>query len=155
MILHASISAADPRHVAEVLAELWDGEALPFAPVTGAWIAMAGDARGSGIEVYPRGRALIPGADDAMFDTTELEHPARYGATHLAIQCHKSQDEIEALAQREGWRSVRCSRGGMFDVIEFWIENSTMIEVLTSEMQRDYQATSSIEAWREAIGRMA
>ena len=118
MILHASISAADPRHVAEVLAELWDGEALPFAPVAGAWIAMAGDARGSGIEVYPRGRALIPGADDAMFDKTELEHPARYGSTHLAIQCHKGQDEIEALAQREGWRSVRCSRGGMFDVID-------------------------------------
>ena len=155
MILHASISAADPRHVAEVLAELWDGEALPFAPVAGAWIAMAGDARGSGIEVYPRGRALIPGADDAMFDTADLEHPARYGSTHLAIQCHKGQDEIEALAQREGWRSVRCSRGGMFDVIEFWIENSTMIEVLTSEMQRDYTATSSIEAWREAIGHMA
>jgi hypothetical protein len=43
----------------------------------------------------------------------------------------------------------------MFDVIEFWIENSTMIEVLTSEMQRDYQATSSILAWREAIGQMA
>jgi hypothetical protein len=43
----------------------------------------------------------------------------------------------------------------MFDVIEFWIENATMIEVLTSQMQHDYQATSSIEAWREAIGRMA
>ncbi|MCE2889816.1 MAG: hypothetical protein ACK5XZ_10140 [Hyphomonadaceae bacterium] len=154
MILHASISATDPKHVAHVLAELWEGEALPFAPVAGAWIAMAGDMRGSGIEVYPNGRALIPGADDAMFDTTEIEHPPRYGATHLAIQCHRRQDEIEAIAQREGWRSVRCSRGGMFDVIEFWIENATMIEVLTSEMQRDYQATSSIEAWREAIGHM-
>ncbi|MCA3694906.1 MULTISPECIES: hypothetical protein [Aquidulcibacter] len=155
MILHASISAGDPKHVASVLAELWDGEALPFAPVSGAWIAMAGDERGSGIEVYPRGRALVPGVDDAMFDTTDLEQPARYGATHLAIQCHKPQSAIEAIAQRENWRSVRCSRGGMFDVIEFWIENSTMIEVLTSEMQRDYQATSSIEAWREAIGHMA
>ncbi len=155
MILHASISAIDPRHVAEVLAELWEGEALPFAPVSGAWIAMAGDERGTGIEVYPKGRALIPGSGDAMFDTTDLDHPSCYGATHLAIQCHKNQDAIQAIAEREGWRSVRCSRGGMFDVIEFWIENATMIEVLTSEMQTDYQATSSIEAWREAIGQMA
>ena len=79
MILHASISAADPRHVAEVLAELWEGEALPFAPVAGAWIAMAGDARGSGIEVYPRGRALIPGTDDAMFDTLGDPMPQKSG----------------------------------------------------------------------------
>jgi hypothetical protein len=53
MILHASMSANDPRHVAHVIAELWRGEALPFAPVPGSWIAMAGDSRGSGIEVYP------------------------------------------------------------------------------------------------------
>ncbi|GBF56640.1 hypothetical protein PbB2_00297 [Candidatus Phycosocius bacilliformis] len=152
MILHASISAHAPEHVARVLSELWDGEALPFAPVPGAWIAMAGDSIGSGIEVYPKACALVPGPGEAMFETRMLDVPPSHGPTHLAIRCHRNQAEIEGLAKREGWRAVRCSRGGLFDVIEFWIENQTMIEILTDEMQRDYQATSSIEAWRQAIG---
>lgn len=154
MILHASICAHDPLKVATVLAELWTGEALPFAPVPGAWIAMAGDDRGSGIEVYPAGRALKPGSGEDMFETVDLPQIPAYGSTHLAIQSPLSLDEIKAMAAREGWRAVQCSRGGMFDVIEFWLEGRTMIEVLTTDMQADYTATSSIEAWREAIGHM-
>lgn len=154
MILHVSISAKDPAHVAAILAQLWRGEALPFAPVPGAWIAMAGDARGSGIEVYPLHRALAPGAGTAMFEPIDIEEP-EYGATHVAIQSPLSETEVFGLATREGWRAVRCSRGGLFDVIEFWLENRLMIEVLTSSMQQDYAATSSIEAWRSAIGQDA
>ena len=155
MLLHVSIAAHDPKRVAHVLAELWGGEALPFAPVGGAWIAMAGDARGSGIEVYPKGRALVPGDNQDMFQTQDQASPSPFGSTHVAIQCAKSQSAIEAIAAREGWRAVLCSRGGMFDVIEFWLENCTLIEVLTPSMQEDYRATSSIEAWREAIGQEA
>jgi len=87
-----------------------------------------------------------------MFQTQDQANPPPFGSTHVAIQCAKSQTEIEAIAAREGWRAVLCSRGGMFDVIEFWLENCTLIEVLTLGMQADYRATSSIEAWREAIG---
>jgi hypothetical protein len=32
------------------------------------------------------------------------------------------------------------TRGGSFDVIELWIEDHFLIEVLTPEMQRDYIA---------------
>lgn len=33
MLFHLSIDADDPRHVAEVIAELWGGVATPFPPV--------------------------------------------------------------------------------------------------------------------------
>ena len=56
MIFHVSIDADDPRHVAEVLAELWGGRAVPFPPVLkGSWVALAGDDRNTTVEIYPRG----------------------------------------------------------------------------------------------------
>jgi hypothetical protein len=41
----------------------------------------------------------------------------------------------------EGWRTVQCTRGhDFFDVVELWIEDTTLIEVLTPEMRADYLA---------------
>ncbi len=54
MIIHASIPADDPERVARVIAELWRGESFPF--FAGTFIAMAGDDRGSQIEVAKRGK---------------------------------------------------------------------------------------------------
>ena len=54
MLFHMSIAAADPAHVAGVIAELWGGEALPFPPVSDdGWIVLASDDRGTAMEVYP------------------------------------------------------------------------------------------------------
>jgi hypothetical protein len=61
MIHHISISAADPRHVAGVIAELWRGTALPFPPAPGSYIVIPGDSYGTAIEVYPLGNEMIPG----------------------------------------------------------------------------------------------
>ena len=56
MIFHLSFDAADPRRVAEVIAALWGGKAIPFPPVmAGSWVALAGDDRNSSVEIYPRG----------------------------------------------------------------------------------------------------
>ncbi len=46
MLFHVSIDADDPKHVAAVFAELWNGRAVPFPPVAeGSWMALAGDER--------------------------------------------------------------------------------------------------------------
>jgi hypothetical protein len=46
-----------------------------------------------------------------------------------------------AIAEREGWRAIELSRGA-FRVIEFWIENRVMLELLTEDMAQEYlQAT--------------
>jgi hypothetical protein len=43
---------------------------------------------------------------------------------------------------------VPCSRGGVFDVVELWIENGLMFEVLTPDMQDDYRAGVNMNMWR-------
>ena len=40
MIHHVSIPAREPRHVAEVLAELMNGKCLPFRPLEGDFGAL-------------------------------------------------------------------------------------------------------------------
>ena len=148
MIFHASIPADEPRHVAEVLAEIFGGEALPFPPWPGAFVAMAGDDRNTTIEVYPRTAVMLPGEGDEMVVAGAAEAPPRHGCFHLAVATKLEADEVLAIGQREGWRAVRLSRAGIFDVIEFWIENSLMIEVLTAEMQHDYLTRTNIASWK-------
>jgi hypothetical protein len=61
MIHHLSIAARDPKHAAEVLAELMGGSAVPFPPNPGSFFALQLDEHGSGVEVYPAGTELQPG----------------------------------------------------------------------------------------------
>lgn len=155
MLFHVSIDAVDPQHVAAVLAEILGGEALPFPPVhPGSWVALAGDDRGTMIEVYPAGVTLVPGDGDA--DAVGRLDPAasRGTSTHAAIATSMSLDEIFAIAAREGWLTKYCKRADRFGVIELWVENSIMIEVLTPEMQAEYLDTISIENWRAMLASM-
>jgi hypothetical protein len=152
MLFHVSIDAADPEHVAAVIAELWRGEAMPFPPVhEGSWVAFAGDDRSTMIEVYPAGVELVPGV--GPHDAYGIINPAapRRTSTHIAIATQLSEVEVFAIAKREGWLAKYCRRGGRFGVIEFWVENAAMIEVLTAEMQAEYRAEVTIENWRAML----
>jgi hypothetical protein len=51
------------------------------------------------------------------------------------------REEILQIAGDNGWKALELSRGG-FNVIEFWIENRVMIELLTPDMARDYLTTA-------------
>jgi hypothetical protein len=66
----------------------------------------------------------------------------------MAIATALSEAEVLALGAAEGWRTVRQSRGGAFDVIELWIENRLMVEVLTPDMQRQYLEGAAPQAWQ-------
>ena len=154
MIYHVSIDADEPRHVAEVLAELWGGRAVPFPPVIdGSWMAMAGDERNTTIEVYPRGTELVAAAGDAD-SYGIIGAPDRRSATHIAIATTLDIDSVYAIARREGWPAKYRKRGGMFGVIEFWIEGSRMIEVLTSSMQDEYLGAMTVENWNGFLASM-
>jgi len=141
MLFHMSISADDPRHVAEVIAELWGGEARPFPPVSdNGWVALAGDGRGTSIEVYPFGTVLRESPGDADADAP-LAGAERFTATHAAIATDLDRDAVLAIARREGWPAKYRKRGGLFGVIELWLEGRQLIEVLTPEMQAEYLDT--------------
>lgn len=138
MLFHMSIAADNPRHVAGVIAELWNGEARRFPPISDdAWIALAKDDRGTCMEVYPHGTLLreTPGDADAHGAPGARD---RFTPTHAAIATPLRQDEVLAIARRENWPAKYRKRGGMFGVVELWIEGRQMIEVLTPEMQAEY-----------------
>lgn len=58
--------------------------------------------------------------------------------SRTALSVSLSQEEIEHIGKREGWRVVRCNRDSLFDVMELWVENRLMIELLTTEMASQY-----------------
>ena len=140
MLFHMSIAADDPKHVADVIAELWQGRVRPFRSVSdGGWMVFAGDERGTLIEVYPHGTVLCEtdGDADAHGETLGAD---RLSATHAAIATELDREAILAIAAREGWSAKYRKRGGMFGVVEMWIEGRQMIEVLAPEMQAEYLA---------------
>ena len=151
MIFHFSIAAHQPRLVATVLAELWGGDALFFPPVSdNGWIVIAGDDRRSAVEVYPIDTVLreAEGDADALGEATGQ---IGYTATHAAIATSLSQEQVLAIAAREGWPAKYRKRGGMFGVVELWIEGRQMMEILTPEMQKEYRATMSATNWRAML----
>ena len=138
MIHHISLSASDPRHVAEVLAELWRGTALPFPPSPGSYIVIPGDAYGTAIEVYPLGNETVPGGDGREAQTRESVTSSPYRATHAALSVPVGEERVREIAEREGWRVERASRGGAFEVLEFWVEGRLLLELLTPELVPQY-----------------
>ena len=136
MIHHLSIAAREPKRAADILAELMGGTAVPFPPNPGSFFALQLDDHGSGVEVYPAGTELEPnGAVGGRF----VKHPRdrRYGSTHFALSVKTDRAAVEEIAQRAGWECYVCNRGP-FHVIEVWVENETMVEILPPDFAREY-----------------
>jgi hypothetical protein len=160
MINHISIGVRHPEKVASVLAELWNGIVIPFPPCPNSFIVLANDGKGSAVEVTPIHTILVPGEGlppeenfDISVATEEYEakfvqgdFAPRYIATHLNINTPLSEAEVKAIGAREGWRVLTCNRGGgLFQLIELWIENRFMLEVMTPEQTARYVEVLSPE----------
>jgi hypothetical protein len=149
VIFHFSIAADDPKRTATMLAELWRGEAFPFPMVAeGSWVAHAGDDRRSTIEVYPRDLAFYP----ADGQGEERREPvSRHGPFHAAVATPLSIEQVLEIGRRYGCHTSLCHRGPFFRVIEFWVDDCLMLEMLTPEMQAEYQRSVTPETWRERV----
>jgi hypothetical protein len=150
MIHHLSIAARDPKQAAGVLAELMGGTVVPFPPHPGSFFALQLDEYGSGMEVYPAGTELQPGGGGGG---RFVKNDARgYGPTHLALSVSTDADTVRAIARRAGWQCFDCDRGP-FHVIEVWVENETMVEVLPPEYAREYLALTRPDHIRTAMAK--
>lgn len=139
MIHHISIAVNNPLLVAQVLAELLNGKVIPFPHNPGSYVALAFDAYGTLIEVHPRGMELRPGLGKNAVRHQVNPYPSAYTATHAAISILASEAEIRSIAAREGWRVERYQRGdAFFEVIEFWVENHLLLELLPPELSAQY-----------------
>lgn len=145
MIHHVSIPATDTRHVADVLVELFDGQLTAFGPYPDSWIAWATDEHGTAIEIYPVGTEMFPPSGEGQAQFRHNETASAYVATHATVSVNRAAEEIYAIASREGWRAARLSRGP-HDVIEFWIENAVMLELMTPDMTARYLAARPTKA---------
>ena len=150
MMFHGSMPARNPEHVAKVIAELWRGVAFPFPPFPESFIALAGDERGTEIEVCPYTQENVIGESEVEARTNAAANGK--SACHFAIATPLSEAEVLALAKREGWRARVCDRGGCFHVIEFWVENAFLLEVLTKEMQAEYLAFMKPAIYAKTFG---
>ncbi|KMM16514.1 hypothetical protein SYNGFB01_10770 [Synechococcus sp. GFB01] len=135
MLHHISFPASDPYRVARVLAELTNGQYFEFPITPGAYMVNFGDDHGSALEIIPADRVWIPGADEVDVGTEETA--LRCSGFHVAISVSVSREHIEEVGVREGWLVRACDRGP-FQLIELWVENRFMIEMLTREMTPAY-----------------
>ena len=142
MIHHYSIPVSKPKETSIILKQLFNGTLTLFGPHQNSYIVWFGDEFGSAIELYPGGTQMLPneGNDQAIFKVVTVDSP--YIATHAAISIDKSEEEILEFAEEIQWKALKLSRGG-FSVIELWIENSVMIELLTPQMAKDYLTLTS------------
>lgn len=137
MILHASIAADDPEKTAQTLATLIGGRTLPLPGDGGAWAAFKGDEHGTLIEVLGRGREyhIKPGEHVEMV----WGEKTRNTASHLMIETPLDEAGVLALAQAAGCHAHRA-RHSVFDVIEFWIDDCQLLDVMTPEMAHAYRS---------------
>ncbi|ASC72943.1 hypothetical protein XM38_039030 [Halomicronema hongdechloris C2206] len=155
MLHHISVAVNNPRHVATVMAEIMQGQVAPFPFNPGSFVAMAGDELGTMIEFYPLGSELIPDAHEGQAGFRLVPQPTRYVSFHAAISVPISLEEIERIADRAGWRVFPCSRDGLFDVIELWVENWLMIELLTPAIAPKYLAAFSPANIAELVNQLS
>ena len=78
--------------------------------------------------------------------------PTLFGSVHVNINSPLDEESIKAIAEREGWRCFTANRGrGLFQLIEFWIEDRFMVEVNTPAMTK-VSRTRNPENWAAFLG---
>lgn len=147
MIHHLSISAQNPQHVAQILAEILQGQPTAHPFNSDAYIVFPFDEYGTEIEVFPLGTEITPGDNDEKRAYIPNPTASKYTATHVMISVPASIEQIEQIAKREDWLVQRANFG--FDYILLWVENRLLIELLTPEMAVQYKAVAHPENLRK------
>ncbi len=137
MIHHISIAADQPMRVAQVLAEICQGQSAPFPFHPDCYVTLALDPHGTMIEVIPRGTEFIPRHDN---ETTWSKNSASsgYSPFHAAISVPTSEAQVHEIAERAGWQVAQRDRRGYFSVIEVWVENQQLLEFLPPTLAAQY-----------------
>jgi hypothetical protein len=148
MLLDASIPARHPAAVAGFIAELWDTHAMAMPPVPGRFVVLAADGSGAGLEVHPAGT----GQERAPRTASAWPVPsAATGSSRIVVGTALDEAEVHLAAGIRGWQSrpaTRSAEGRHWGVVEVWVEERLLVEVLTPEMQAEFHAA------RRALGTM-
>ncbi|ADG11962.1 hypothetical protein B7G68_18100 [Caulobacter segnis] len=138
MIHHLSVSAADPKGVAEFFADIMGGTVVDFPPNPGSYMVFKADGMGTAIEIYPAGSVMVPNGDPGAVFERQAEGADRRSPTHFALSVSIARQDVLARAAALGWHAYVCDRGGHFHVIEVWVENAWLVEVLPLDFAAEY-----------------
>lgn len=148
-LLHLSINADDPKDVATFLAHVMGGTAMPFPPFPECWIAFAAEDDGTAIEVYPTTHVLEAGTEQISCEIKARDASSTF--VHAALCATLSRSEIISLASEKDWIARICNRGP-FECVEVWLENRLLVELLDTDMQRDYRNGMTADNWASMFG---
>jgi hypothetical protein len=159
MLIHTSLPARDPELVSRVLCEVAGGTRCHH-PYPGAYYVGFEDDSSTAVEIYPIDTQLQPGTGPAygelappeqfrenMVLYTRSNQEVKCIATHIALTTPLSLDEIYAVAKREKWRAVYCSRRIEFRLVEFWLENQVLLELIIEQDLADATAALKVDAF--------
>ncbi len=166
MIAHVSIPAKNPKEVALLLGALTSSRVFHFPVVEGAYIVVAEDNSGMAVEVYPAGMTHHPGQGVApevsgppqiktqpWEDQIYMESAGNpLSSHHMAITTVLSEEEVVALGKQYGFRSLVCDRAGVFKLVEVWIDNTYLVEVLVSKEAERYKSFMNPSAVKAMFG---
>jgi hypothetical protein len=152
MILHISIDAREPLRVASTLAEVLYGKVYKFF-TPGSYLVMPFDNYGTHIVVFEEGDVWVPGNDTESAQVLQAKSTSLV-ANHAAISVPTTQQQIEQIGQREGWRVLTRMQGeGVpFSAIEFWVENHILFELFPVEFVPQYLQTMQPNAIAQILG---
>lgn len=139
-IHHFTIPADDPPRVAAVLAGLLGARVAPISPALGTLLIYAGDADGSGIEVWPA--TLRAGTAEHQLTPSDLPLPQAWPHHAYVTSDACNSASILAAFAREGWKAEHVHNGppgSGFGLVRGWIENRTCIELGGEDMRREYE----------------
>ncbi len=159
MLIHTSLPAKDPELVSRVICEVAGGKRCAF-PYPGGYYIGFGDDNSTAVEIYPIDTQLEPGSGPVYGKLEPPEksrqHMVRYfgsnedvqfTATHIALTTTLSLAEIYAIAKRENWRANYCSRRESFRLVEFWVENRILVELILEQDLEEAIAALKVDAF--------
>jgi hypothetical protein len=88
-------------------------------------------------------RHLISQTATTRSCSAKTRHHRETGPFHVFLSVPLEPEQVERIGAREGWRAKTFGRGmhghkPFFHVIEFWLENRLMIEVVSPAMAWEY-----------------
>src|SRR5919199_2053437 len=131
MIHHLSISAQNPQHVAQVLAEILQGQPTPHPFNPGGYIIFPFDEYGTEIEVYPLGTEIVPGDSEELRAYIQNTAASQSTATHAMLSVPINVEQIEQIAAHGDWLVQRTKL--CFDFIMLLGEKKMFLELLNPE----------------------
>jgi len=144
MIHHLSVSAADPKGAAEFFADLMNGVVVDFPPNPGSYMVFKADGRGTAIEIYPAGSVMVANGEPGAVFVRQPDGADRRSPTHFALSVDLSLSNVLARAKAKGWDAFVCDRGGHFHVVEVWIENTWLVEILPPNFAAEYLGFANV-----------